>query len=332
VSVSRYANRVNPQAGSNPFGRIAGSIDIQGTGNQAIICWLHDCADGGTTANIVADNFSFIGCISYYNGWDASDRGHGHNFYIHNDNPLTSAANLIACISLAAFDLGAQVFTGGSVLGNVTLDGFISAQAGMISSFGAQLSLLMGLDPGPLTASTLKNSAIYSNSAVGDGVSVGYAGGTTDGFTLTNNYAASQSAACIVKPAFTNLTTFGNTWVGPSSAPNPASGTFLSWKPVSGKVFVVTPVPVETGRAHIAVFNWDQSATVDLDLSTTLRPGDPYVIRNAWNYFGTPLAKGTYTGAPVTVNASGLTIAAPVGLSAPAETGPEFNVYVVAKA
>jgi hypothetical protein len=86
------------------------------------------------------------------------------------------------------------------------------------------------------------------------------------------------------------------------------------------------------GRANIAVYNWDHSSTVNLDFSTFLNNGDPYVVRNAWNFFGTPLASGTYNGSTVNVPAQGLTIATPVGVTAPSETGPEFNVYIVRKA
>lgn len=330
VGTSRYTNRVNPQAGSNPFGRIAGGIDLQGTGNKAINCIIHDCADGCTTANVAGSNVEFHGCLSYYNGWDASDRGHGHNFYIHNDTPSTSYAKVNACISLAAFDLGSQFFTGGATLGQVLCDGFIGSNAGTISSFGAVTELLIGLDPGPITASTLTNSALYDKGASGFGLSWGYSGGSTDGCTLTGNYVAGENTACAFKTS-TNFTTGGNTWVGPSSAPNPSSGTFLSWKPGSGKTVVIVKNLYEGGRANVAVFNWDGSGTVPVDFSSFLNVGETYVVRNAWNYFGTPVTSGVYAGGTVSITASGLTISTPVGLTTPAETGPEFNCFVVSR-
>jgi hypothetical protein len=70
---------------------------------------------------------------------------------------------------------------------------------------------------------------------------------------------------------------------------------------------------------------------VPVDFSSFLNVGETYVVRNAWNYFGTPVTSGVYAGGTVSITASGLTISTPVGLTTPAETGPEFNVFVVSR-
>jgi hypothetical protein len=331
VGTARYANRVIPTPGSNPFGRPPSGVELNGSTNKFVNGYTHDTTDGYSTSAGAADNVEFHGCIGQYVGWDASDRGHGHAFYIHNDNPGSSQNQIGANIALESFDFNAQIYTGGTTLGNVYADGFFSSQAGVISSFGPVTEVLFGFAPGPITLSTLKNAAIYASGLLGFGLSWGYNGGGTDQCVLQGNYVAAQNTACAFSGSSTNLTTSGNTWVGPSSAPNPASGTFLAWKPGSGKVFVIAKNLYEVGRANIAVFNWDHSATVSLDFSSFLNNGDTYVVRNAFNYLGTPLASGTWNGTLVVVNTSGLVQATPVGKSAPTEPGTEFNIYVVSK-
>jgi hypothetical protein len=106
----------------------------------------------------------------------------------------------------------------------------------------------------------------------------------------------------------------------------------VAWKPGSGKTFVVMKNNYEAGRANIAVYNWDASATVSLDFSSFMNNGDQYEVRTAWNYFGSTLATGTWNGTLVSVAATGLTISTPVGLAGPpAATSPEFCVYMIRK-
>jgi hypothetical protein len=64
-----------------------------------------------------------------------------------------------------------------------------------------------------------------------------------------------------------------------------------------------------------------------------LSPGDRYEVRNVQKLFGAPIASGTFNGGAITLPMSGVTPPTPVGLSsslAP-KTGPDFDVFVVAK-
>jgi hypothetical protein len=326
VSVSRFPDRTNPIAGSNPFGRPPLGVDIRGRGNKLINAIVHDGSDGIDTANAAADDFEIHGCISYFAGWKASDCSHGHNYYIHNDNPSTSFAKIVSSISLDAFDIGFQAYTGGDTLGNVQLDRFIGSMAGRYGV--SQLTeVLLGFPGGVLTNSSITNSATYDPGANGFGVDFGSAGGTSNS-SASGNYLTGQNAAFVfhTSPGFTGS---GNTFVGPSSAPQ-GSGTFLDWKPTTGVVSVVMKNDYEPGRANIAVFNWAHTATVQLDFSTFLVAGDAYEVRNAWNFFGPTVATGTWSGGLVTVPVQGLSPSVPVGaVSGKGETGPEFNAFVV---
>jgi hypothetical protein len=97
---------------------------------------------------------------------------------------------------------------------------------------------------------------------------------------------------------------------------------------------VVRPNQYEAGRANIVVYNWEQHATVSVDLSTLLNAGDRYVVRNVQDFDGTPVASGTYERGSIQLPMAGITPPAPVGraFTPPPVTGPTFNVFVVMKA
>jgi hypothetical protein len=99
---------------------------------------------------------------------------------------------------------------------------------------------------------------------------------------------------------------------------------------------IVKPNAYTPGRGNVVVYNWTGAATVNLSLSTTgLANGQNYEIRNAQNYFGTPVVTGTYNAASPNVTlplttAAATTVAPAVGLlPAPTTTLPEFGAFVV---
>jgi hypothetical protein len=92
---------------------------------------------------------------------------------------------------------------------------------------------------------------------------------------------------------------------------------------------IVQPNTYAPGRANVAVFKWPHQDVVAVDLSGGLPVGSDYEIRNAQNYFGPVVASGRYEGGAISIPMSGLAPAAPIGWTAPAPTGPEFNAFVV---
>ncbi len=69
-----------------------------------------------------------------------------------------------------------------------------------------------------------------------------------------------------------------------------------------------------------------------MDLSSVLSVGSIYEIRNAQNYFGTPVLTGTYAGGTVSIPMAASSVETPAGAAAPGPTGPEFNAFVVLSA
>jgi hypothetical protein len=101
----------------------------------------------------------------------------------------------------------------------------------------------------------------------------------------------------------------------------------------SGIVTFVEPSIYEPGRAHIAIYSFSGATTANVNLSTTgLTEGSTFEIRDAQNFFGSPVFVGTYHVATpiVSLPLNLTTVAIPVGLStAPTHTSSEFNAFVV---
>src|SRR5262249_42157353 len=101
-------------------------------------------------------------------------------------------------------------------------------------------------------------------------------------------------------------------------------------RPPGVKVYV-RPNAYDANRAHIIINNYEKSATVNADLSSVLKVGDKFEIRNAQDYFGPVVISGTYSGSPVKINMNELSVARPTGWSGKMipSSGPEFGAFVL---
>ena len=109
------------------------------------------------------------------------------------------------------------------------------------------------------------------------------------------------------------------------------NGTYIQDAPPPNKIFV-NPNVYEPKRATIVVYNWEGADEVSVELPNILVKGDSFVVQNAQNFFAPPVLTGTYTGDPVKLLMTNLTMAIPNGFTqakAVPQTGKQFNVFVV---
>jgi parallel beta-helix repeat protein len=98
---------------------------------------------------------------------------------------------------------------------------------------------------------------------------------------------------------------------------------------------VVIPNEYEAGRANIVIYATSNPGSINVNLSTTgLVNGQAYTIRNAFDYYDTAVATGTYNSASPTISVSlsgAITnVAVPTGGPVtPATTVPDFAALVV---
>jgi hypothetical protein len=110
-----------------------------------------------------------------------------------------------------------------------------------------------------------------------------------------------------------------------------SNSTFNTGAP-GGTWVYVRPNLYEPGRANIVIYNWGLQSEVSVNLAPSgIQPGTPFQIRDAENWFAAPVVSGTYTGNPVTIPMSGLTVVQPVGTVpySPTHTAPQFGAFVL---
>ncbi len=119
-----------------------------------------------------------------------------------------------------------------------------------------------------------------------------------------------------------------------------ASSTYSAALPSTNAVFV-QPNVYEPGRALVAVYNWQNLASVSVNLATAgLAAGQSFKIYNlqafqnsgSTDYFGTIVATGTYNPAQpsISVPMTDATVTAPIGFPyAVSSTLPQFGAFLV---
>jgi hypothetical protein len=315
--------RYNPTPGSNPVDARGEGFFILAPGIKVINCVIHDTGEG-IGAFSGSDNAELYGNIIYYNGWDAPDRGHGHGIYAQ--NLAGTGSKLIKHNimfepfgnNLDVYGSSASAFVNSTVQENVWFRG----------------DSLLGGNSG----FDLGGSKLTGNYGWDGGNVLGYYSQHCNPTTISGNYIANTAISSILTPPYDPLGRVGmtiatNTMVGDLDGFTQAdypNNTYYSKTspPTVGKV-VVLPNVYEPGRATIAVYNWDKSATHAVDLTGIVSPGAAYEIRNAQNFYGLPVVSGTYAGGSVTLPMTALTPATPVGFAVPPPTGPGFNTFVV---
>ncbi|HET8763015.1 MAG TPA: hypothetical protein VFM12_06330, partial [Gemmatimonadales bacterium] len=149
----------------------------------------------------------------------------------------------------------------------------------------------------------------------GQTVELGYGSTSNGSLTYTGNYLVGRVDLHNWSP----LTQGNNTIMTLASHPS------------ATQVFV-RPNKYEAGRANVIVYNWGQAGAVSADLSGVLQGGDAYEIRNAQDFYGSPVASGTFSGGSVTIPLSPIAAVRPLGRASNSlSTGTQFGVFVVLK-
>lgn len=340
-----------------------------GSYNKLVNCSVHDAGNGignwGTWANW--PGFEVYGCLVYYNGWEVTSgdppgRGGGHGIYTLSKK--TGATALTDNIVFANSSQGIRV--GDDGVFNPRIEGNISYLNGThLPNWGGRNLYVGGQNDQqghvayePMTDAVVKDNLTYyptnpdRNHGPGDagsseGLNFGlwwpgasgqivgnYLAGFGGGYALGLGYWDSNDRS--------RTTCSGNTVVGTYNAYveqqcPPGSNVFHNQKPAHNAVFVRAN-QFERGRAHVAVYNWENLPAVSVSVSDVgLQEGQRFEVRDAMNFYESPVATGTYrrTASQVTIPMRGLTRAPMTGEAdttpgwRPQHSAPEFGAFVV---
>ena len=168
---------------------------------------IHDTGQGVGNWSAAPDG-EVYGCIIFYNGWDAPDRGHGHGIYAQNQ---TGKKYLTDNIIFRQFSYGIHGYTEGGFIDNFEVQGNIVFNNGEVS---AQSSFATDILVGGLKVAQtplLRDNATYF--PAGEGANnLGYSAGCSNP-TITNNYFVAGTALSLQLHAARSRVT-GNTFVG----------------------------------------------------------------------------------------------------------------------
>lgn len=323
-----HPKRVFDTSGSNPYNARPTGVNVEGARIKVINCIIHDHGSGmGTWAG--ADDSEIYGNLIFNNGWDAPDRGHGHNIYGQNRNGTKRIAHNIY---FNAFSHGIHIYGSGTAyLDNFVVEGNIGFNNGRISATGITRNILLGGDRIAQNGIVKKNATYFSpDSRVGQN-NFGYRAGCNN-LRMEDNYFANSANLLVNCTNGTqiqgNVLHFSSNFAGSQFPGN----TFVQSRPTGTRVLVY-PNEYEAGRAHIAVYNWDGLPSVTVALNNVLNPGDRYEIRDAENFLDAPIATGTYSGT-VSIPMTGTRFTPAVGTLRVAQihTSSEFGAFVIQRA
>ncbi len=349
------------------------SVDSYGPGVKLINLVLHDTRQGIGIWNEAPDNEAY-GNIIYFNGFQASDRGHGHGVYVQN----TTGTKLISDnIIFNQFGSGIHGYaTERSSVRNVTVQGNIVFSNGGISADGAFTdNIIFAADSGLQNILIQDNYTYYPPTKAAGYSRLGWEWSPANqNVIVRRNYWIGGYTSLMVyrwaKVAFNRnvvmmdrnyLMMFDklpdqnpksydwndNTYYGTGKwfYSGKETNDIAEWRTISGfdsnsqqvrgqptGVWkIMRPNKYERGRANIVIYNWDLLDKVGVDLSPFLTEGDRYEIRDVQDFFGSPVASGTYDGKLISLRMSGLECGTPVGVvpTKPQHTCPQFGAFVL---
>jgi hypothetical protein len=331
---------------------------------------VHDVGHGTYTEN-TAHDIEIYGWIIYNGGHENSTRSDGHGIYIKNDGNGWKIARDNVIFDQFGFGIHGYTETGSGQLKNLVFDGNMLFNNGSVTDYPNPNLALGGtgiadndtvtgnmtyFSPGVgwksalLGFQTLLNGtltcrgnylvggsdvldlgywqglSVSTNTIVGTGRMVDVHDTSTVGWQWSvNQYWRDPLAAAW---AYQGTDHTLNDWQVVTGLG--ATGHASAGQPTQAQVFV-RPNRYESGRAHVAIYNWSSQAAVLVDLTSVVRMGDRYEVRNVQDVFGNPVASGTYGGGVVSIPMTGVTPPPPIGGSpkSPIKTGPDFDVFVV---
>ncbi len=352
--------------------RGSGVVQHTGSGNSYINLIVHDNLNGFFIGSSTS-NTTIYGVLSYNNGMFNEPSGHGYYLEnsagysrVHESMSLNSFNLGVQAYGVSGPYVGGD-FQGSIVAGagapvseyhyNMIFGpNSVASPTGVVNECHfyhpagtASYSVKFGYGAG-VTTGTVTN-----NYFVGSGTS--FEAGTVTNLTFTGNkiqssntgdrYAQSQPLSytwnnnTYYNTAAGNDNRFARVGIG-------SSQTFAAWQSTTGfdasssisasampDIAIVRPNTYDVGRANIVVYAPSSPASINVNLSTSgLVDGQAYTIKNAFNYFGTNVATGTYNAASPTINiplnTAASTVAGPYGMaSAPATTCPNFCALIV---
>jgi len=255
------ANALPPESDISLYRPWSGLNVYGGKDMKFINLIIHDNCQGSSWW--VASEGEMYGCIIYNNGWQASDRGHGHCVYTQNKDGTKVISN---CIMSSMFDGTYCVHAYGSA--NAYVDNYV-VEDNFIYEKGP---LLIG------GGRPSKNVKALRNVCFNVPLKFGYSSQENEDGELKDNLIVGEALAL---KKFKTLVNENNTVV---KAGQGAPKT----------VFLINKY--DENRAHLAVYNPQKAATFAVKMDKFIKGGETVKLLDPKDFYGKPLWEGKATG------------------------------------
>ena len=244
---------------------------------------------------------------------------------------MNGTVKFINNINERSYDNAFQLYGSASTYGDsVYVDNNIFSQCGSNLGIGNGRNGFFG--PGNIGHDNFyRGNVSYTDMAINLLVCSGNGTPGTDRFTMTNNLLWGQGSSLTfqsnLSPTITGNKIFYGGGAPESTLP---SNVWTTTKPSTWDTVIIHPFTYEKG-AHIVVINSTGANARSLDFSGFLAPGDSYTVIDAQDYYGPPIASGTYSGGTVSIPLTAMSLPAVIG-NDPRQyhhTSSEFNVFLV---
>jgi hypothetical protein len=170
--------------------------------------------DGGVAFYTYTEhrNVEVYGTIFYNNGWQESDRGHGHALYVKSDlGPVLLKDNVM----FNQFGWGVHVYTnaGSGKLNNIRVEGNVSFNNGTLSNNSTAANILVGGHDYATGDTIVDNFTYLSPGVSGRNVHVGYSDMQNGTVVVRDNYIAGGNPV-LEMGYWDQATVSGNTLIG----------------------------------------------------------------------------------------------------------------------
>jgi hypothetical protein len=222
--------RITTQSGSAPTDLVrAIGIDVYGPHMKLINLIIHDAGTGIGLWDSAQDS-EVYGSLIYNNGWQGSDRSHGHGIYMQNSVGIQHILDNIVFnqfgYGLHAYGLANESLRGFDIEGNAVFGN------GSLSRKGQEPNILVGGDT-PAANVTLSNNYTYHSGLASQNVDLAYGTTANQDVTVQNNYIVGGDPVLMARQ-WNQIAMTGNTLVGDQTVvafqlPNGISPAGYQW-------------------------------------------------------------------------------------------------------
>ncbi len=255
-----------PQGGLNILG---------GADSKFIHLVIHDMNSGIGFWRTALDA-EIHGCLIHGIGSIGPDRYHGPGIYTQNETGTKALTDNILfanySTTIQAYGSSRAPVSGFRIEGNIA---FAPVKAG-----DRQRVLIGGGQPSRRIVAA--DNILYEVP-----LELGYNAPHNEDAVVTGNWVVNAGLSI---NRFKQVTESGNTVIPPGSP-----------RPDRPADVILRPSLYVPGRGNLAIFNWAGRSQVEVDLSPLLRPGQPFSIVSALDYFGKPLVAGRFEGRPIPI-------------------------------